>query len=179
MCDHQWEKTWWNGWGCIPCQKNKMHRYTRSALQNLDMPDTRFNHLHVHTVGPLPLSQGNRYRLAIIDRFSRWPEAIPMLVITTEAVAKALYTGWISCFEVPNTTTTDQRRQFEASQFRELLKFLGTKRCRIAAYHPQSNGLVEHWHRQLKSSIIAHESTNWIDFLPTVLLQHRTAIKGD
>ena len=46
------------------------------------------------------------------------------------------------------------------------------------SYHPQSNGMVEHFHRQLKAAIMAHESLNpWIITLPTVLLVVRSAIK--
>ncbi|GBN10744.1 hypothetical protein AVEN_136589-1 [Araneus ventricosus] len=56
---------------------------------------------------------------------------------------------------------------------------LGTNRIRTTAYHPIANGIVETFHRHLKSSIKAHESTQWSEILQIVLLVIRTAVKED
>ena len=49
---------------------------------------------------------------------------------------------------------------------------------RTTSYHPQSNGMVERFHRQLKAAIMAHESPNpWTVTLPSVLLGVRSAVK--
>jgi hypothetical protein len=56
---------------------------------------------------------------------------------------------------------------------------MGTKRLRTTAYHQQANGMVERFHRQLKSSLKCHETENWTEILPIVLLGIRTAIKED
>ncbi|GBL92895.1 hypothetical protein AVEN_54557-1 [Araneus ventricosus] len=56
---------------------------------------------------------------------------------------------------------------------------LGTNRIRTTAYHPIANGIVDRYHRHLKSSIKAHESTQWSEILPIVLLGIRTAVKED
>ena len=51
-------------------------------------------------------------------------------------------------------------------------------RNRTTSYHPQSNGMVERFHRQLKAAIMAHESPNpWTITLPAVLLGVRSAVK--
>uniref|UniRef100_A0A5S6QAV6 Peptidase A2 domain-containing protein n=1 Tax=Trichuris muris TaxID=70415 RepID=A0A5S6QAV6_TRIMR len=50
------------------------------------------------------------------------------------------------------------------------------------AYHPQANGMVERFHRQLKAALIARMQAagiKWTTALPLVLLGIRTALKAD
>ncbi|GBM66173.1 hypothetical protein AVEN_68298-1 [Araneus ventricosus] len=55
----------------------------------------------------------------------------------------------------------------------------GPNRIRTTFYHSQSNGLVERFHRPLKSFIIAHGQPKWTETLPIVLLGIRSVIKPD
>lgn len=75
---------------------------------------------------------------------------------------------------------TDHGRQFESKLWNNLMSLLGSKQSRTTAYHPQSNGMVERFHRQLKAALKAHPSSKtWIDILPLVLLGIRTTLKED
>ena len=165
---------------CLSCQQSKVQRHTKAPLATFATPDARFNQVHIDIVGPLPPSQGFTYILICIDRFTRWPEAIPITNITAETVARAFIHGWISRFGVPSTVTTDRGSQFESALWNQLMQLLGCKRIRTTSYHLAANGLIERFHRELKTSLKTYPSpTHWIDSLPIVLLGVRTQLKED
>lgn len=166
---------------CVDCQQSKIHRHTHSDVTPFP-PSERFEHVHIDIVGPLPTSSsGHRYLLTMIDRCTRWAEAVPLREISAEVVARKLYETWIVRFGCPIKVTTDQGRQFESGLFKSLAQLLGVERTRTTAYHPQSNGIVERWHRTLKAALMTRLADNnkWLVELPTVLLGLRAATRTD
>ena len=60
------------------------------------------------------------------------------------------------------------------------MNLLGTEKHRTTSYHPQANGIVERFHRQLKASLKASSNpSHWVENLPSVLLGIRSALKTD
>ena len=92
------------------------------------------------------------------------------------ACARALVGHWIARFGLPTTVTSDRGAQFTSGIWAALVKLLGFSHSRTTAFHPQSNGMIERFHRSLKSALRARlEGPNWVDELPWVLLGVRTA----
>ena len=75
-------------------------------------------------VGPMNGSEGYRYCLALIDRFSRWTEAIPLKDL-----------------RISRILATDQETQCESLLLTALLSLIGCQRIRTTAYHPSANGI--------------------------------------
>ncbi|XP_038054690.1 uncharacterized protein LOC119726909 [Patiria miniata] len=81
---------------------------------------------------------------------------------------------------MPASITTDRGRQFESALFTSLTKLLGSTRIRTTSYNPQSNGVVERFHCQLKASLKSHlDPSRWTEYLPITLLGIRATVKSD
>ena len=165
---------------CVPCQTSKIQQHTKAPLAMFKVPHRRFDHIHVDIVGPLPPSQGYTHLFTIVDRFTRWPEAIPLSDTSTTACARALITHWIARFGLPCHLSSDRGSQFTSDLWSSIARLLGTALHHTTAYHPQANGLVERFHRHLKQALRARLiGPHWSDELPWVLLGIRTAPKED
>ncbi|BHF62422.1 hypothetical protein SprV_0200540400 [Sparganum proliferum] len=165
---------------CLSCQRNKVQRHNKSSPGTFPSPDARFSHVHLDVVGPLPPSNGFTYLLTCVDRYTRWAEAIPLPNVQAETIVKAFVSRWVATFGAPSTVTTDRGAQFELAVFQTLLNFIGCTCIRTTAYHPAANGMVERFHRQLKTALRAVEDPgNWSDNLLLALLGIRAALKSD
>ena len=130
----------------------------------------------------MPPSNGFQYLLTAVDRFTRWPVAIPMPDATTESVLDAFAHGWVATYGVPASITTDRGAQFLGNTWKQLMRSWGIQNHHTAAYHPESNGLVERFHRRLKESLLAlsrDAQDEWYWRLPCSLLAIRTTLKPD
>ena len=173
------------GWSrsCQSCQASKVAVHTKPEVIPIPVPNARFSHIHVDLVGPFSPDRGFLHLLTIVDRTTRWPEAIPIATThtTTETVLRAFVDGWIACFGVPATVTTDRGAQFTSEAWRASLGRLGIAVSATTSYHPQANGLVERFHRMLKNALrcAVRTSASWTRSLPWVLLGLRNAPKID
>ena len=166
---------------CVDCQRAKVTRHVVPPIGNFDVPNKRFSHIHADLV-TMPNSNGFSYLLTIIDRYTRWPTAIPLKDMTTESILDGFAHGWIASFGIPQAITTDRGLQFSSAIWTQLLRIWGIRLNQTASYHPESNGMVERFHRRLKESLSAlcnNERDQWFWRLPMVLLQIGTTLKPD
>ncbi len=83
------------------------------------------------------------YLLTIIDRSTRWFEAVPLKNMEASTCVDAFISSWVARFGVPGTFTTDRGTQFTSALWSSTCTSLGIKHVLTTAYHPQSNGMVE------------------------------------
>ena len=83
----------------------------------------------------------------VVDRTTIWAEAIPLQSTTAQVVGDSFVANWVARFGMPATITTDQGTQFTGGTWQCMCKALGTKHLQTTAYDPQSNGMVERFHR--------------------------------
>ena len=120
---------------CKGCQTAKVSRHNTPVFGKFTEPTERFDHVHIDIVGSLPYANGFRYLLTCVDRFTRWPEAIPIVDIRAETVADAFFSGWIARYGTPAIITTDRCAQFESKLWDNLCNQFGIIRNRTTSYH--------------------------------------------
>ncbi|KAJ8392318.1 hypothetical protein AAFF_G00076820 [Aldrovandia affinis] len=142
----------------MECQRAKIHRHVKAPLAVFEVPERRFDHVNVDIVGPLPPSRGFTHLLTMVDRTTRWPEAVPLASTTTADVARAFIDTWVSRFGTPSDLSSDRGSQFTSELWAEVARALESMKAALRA--------------SLKDD-------SWTDRLPWVLLGLRTAPKED
>ena len=136
-----------------------------------------FEHIIIDVVGPLPKSSsGAEYLLTIMDRFSRFPEAIPIRSIKAPNIIKHLM-HFFSRFGLPKTIQSDQGSNFMSHCFKNQLKEWGIKHIVASPYHAQSQGALERFHQTLKAMMrkfCLNVSKSWEGDLPFLLFAIRS-----
>jgi hypothetical protein len=128
---------------CQQCQRGKVHKQPAAPLQAIPMPARKFSHVHVDLVGSLPASSdGHVYLLTIIDRSTRWFEAVSLHNMEASTCVDSFIANWVARFGVPGTVTTDRGAQFTSALWSSACTSLGIKHELTTSYHPQSNGMV-------------------------------------
>jgi hypothetical protein len=98
--------------------------------------------------------------------------------VTAKECADTFLSGWVARFGVPRFITTYRGVQFTSATWAVMCSTLGAQHITTTAYHPQSNGLVERLHRQLKEALRSRNcGGKWLDHLSWVLLGVRATPK--
>ena len=118
---------------------------------------------------------GFTHLFTIINQTTRCPEAILLASTNSSECAEALFHSWISRNGVPDIITSDRGAQFKSALWASVCKILGICHSSTTAYHPESNGPLERFHRRLeKDSRARCASTTWVFHLPWVPLNIRS-----
>ena len=129
----------------------------------------------------MPVSQGYKYLLVMIDTFTGWIEGFPTQTEKAEEVVKRLLHEIIPRFSLPRSLQSDNGTSFTSKITQGISKALGITYYLHCAWRPQSSKKkVERANQFLKSAIkkITREtSLGWKEALPIALLHTRIAPK--
>lgn len=162
---------------CLDCQQAKRN-YAGKRPPLLPLPVTSlFQRLHIDFIGPLePSTEGYKYILVIIDAYSKWPEAFPLVSSEATEVAWVLYREIFCRYGAPDTLLSDRGKNFLSKLVTELCAIFQITKLKTSAYHPQTNAQCERFNSSLITSLRAmcEENTkDWAKRLPAVLSAYR------
>jgi hypothetical protein len=102
---------------CKACQFHAKHVHTLAQALQMIPPSWPFAVWGVDILGPFPRAVGGyRYLFVAIDKFTKWPEATPVVNIT-QGAAVAFLKSIVCRFGVPNRINTDNGTQFTSRIF--------------------------------------------------------------
>ena len=114
---------------CDVCQRTVKRGSVRKVpLGSMPLIDTPFKRVAVDIVRPIapPSEAGHWYILTLVDYTTRYPEAVPLKKITTEAVAEALLDIY-SRVGTSEELLTDQGTRFMSECMQEVSRLLSIK----------------------------------------------------
>lgn len=178
---------WWEGMkedcyayvkSCEACQRahdtsirtdREMHPVSVEGL----LP---FQKVAIDLAGPLPKTgKGNRFAMVVVCYITKWMEVFPLQNDLAATCAEVFVQEIIARYGCPLEVVSDNGHSFDAV-FAVCMRQWGILNLRIAAYHPQSNGLVERCIKTMKhalSRLVGDQTVTWDCCLAWVLMAYR------
>ncbi len=139
-----------------------------------------FDKVAIDILGPFPTAvDGSNYLVVLQDYFTKWPEAIALKTVESDAIQNWLLSDVIPRYGVFNELVTDQGVQFISRSFQDFCKNLGIKHKTTSPFHPQTDGMVEKFNRTFLNMVrnyVSENQTDWSSHVPLLLYSYRTAV---
>ncbi|XP_030269175.1 protein NYNRIN-like [Sparus aurata] len=164
---------------CDICAHHNVRKAFSAPIAHIPPPSGPFRHLMMDHIDMTERVRGFRYILVVVDRFSRWVEAVPTKGPDCRSAAKFQCREVFPRFGLPDCISSGNRPSFVADMMKVAMKMLGIKQKFGCVYHPQSQGVVERANGTLKAKLakIMADSKykfKWVDALPLALMSMRT-----
>jgi transposase InsO family protein len=128
---------------CKACQFHAKQIHTLEQMLQMIHPSWSFVVWALDILGPFPrVVGGYRYMYIVVDKFTKWPKATPIVKINKQSTVKFIK-AIVCMFRVPNRIITDNGSQFTSRVFQECCEDLGVQICYASVAHPESNEQVE------------------------------------
>jgi len=119
----------------------------------------------------LPKSNGYNAICVIIDRLTKRAHFIPINNwFSSKGMAQLLYDKVYPLHGLSLQIILDRGVQYSAKLFQEWCKILGIEFTMLTAYHPQTDGQIEHVNQALEQYLrcyVDYNLSNWSDLLPS------------
>jgi hypothetical protein len=166
---------------CEACQYHAKQIHTPAQALQMILPSWPFVVWGMDILGPFPKAVGGyQYLFVAIDKFTKWPEATPVVSITQSA-AVAFLKSIVYRFGVPSHIITDNGTQFTSRIFQEYCEGISTQLCFASVAHPRSNRQVERANAEILKGLktctydcLNKHGTNWVIELPSMLWGNQT-----
>ena len=125
-------------------------------------------------------STGMTYAVVFVDYLTKWPEVFATSDQTSPTIARLLVEEVIACHGVPSELLSDRGTSFLSKLMVDVYKLMGITKTNTTAYHPQTDWLVERFHRILTDMLaksVEKNGKDWDKHLPYVLFVYRSSLE--
>ena len=110
----------------------------------------------------------------MLDQFSRFVAAVPILKKSAKTVSNAIMKNWISLYGAPQMLHCDKGTEFDNHLLKNMLDALDIK-LKVGFSHNHQSNPVERFHRTLWALLRAKKcngENDWEKSLPTLILAY-------
>ncbi|MBW0590112.1 hypothetical protein O181_129827 [Austropuccinia psidii MF-1] len=121
-----------------------------------------------------------KYMVVARDDFSGGSETVGLVKLTAKAVSEWFTSEWICRYVSPKEVTIDGGPEF-GKEWQDAVKKAGSRIRVTKSYYPESQGMVERGHKQLKDALVemcGESGGKWKKYLPLVTWADRISTKG-
>lgn len=121
--------------GQAPQQPTRPHERWHTDLMNLRIADTWY------------------FLVTVLDAYSRYVVHWELLTTMAASDVRLVIQQALELTKATPRLVTDNGSQFTAREFKDLIRRFALEHIRIRTYHPESNGLVERFHRSTREAL--------------------------
>ena len=163
---------------CRDCQSRKGTSQGPIGLLKPIQPRLPFERLGIDLIGPFPLSKSrNKYIIVAVDYLTKWVIAQPIPQAKTANV-DFFVRRIVLQHGAPYFLISDRGKCLTSDFAEKLYRDLQTNHLVTAAYHPQTNGLVErfnHTFAQMLSMYVDSCHDDWDEIVDFVVFAYNTS----
>jgi putative transposase len=93
------------------------------------------------------------FLVTVLDAYSRYVVHWELLPSMTAQDVRGVLQAALEATGAHPEVVSDNGSQFTAAEFRQLVRLFALEHIRIRTYHPQSNGLLERFHRSTREEL--------------------------